>query len=272
MIGAPALAALGALRAGAGLVRLIMPAPILDAGIAICPSATGRSIPIDHDGCILGHEAARVMDEQAASSDCLVIGPGMGESEGTRAAAIRAVQQQACPVVVDADAINRLAEVPELARDFHAAAVLTPHPGEYRRLARSLGIEADPTSDDERVPAAESLAQKVGCIVVLKGAGTVVTDGQRSWVSAAANPAMATAGTGDVLAGVIAAFIAQFVPRAGPPTASRPLDLFGAACLGVAAHAIAAEMWVAERGADGGLLAQELAQRIPGAAERLRSG
>lgn len=270
MIGAPALAALGALRAGAGLVRLVMPAPILDAGISICPSATGRSIPIDHEGCILGHEAARVIDEQSADCDCLVIGPGLGESEGARAAAIRAVQQEACPVVVDADAINRLAEVPELARDFHAAAVLTPHPGEFRRLAAALRILADPTHDDERSGAAEALAQKVGCIVVLKGPGTVVSDGQRTWMSAAANPALATAGTGDVLAGIIGAFIAQFVARAGSPSPAKPLDHFAAACLGVATHAMAAEMWVAERGASGGLTAEELAAQVPRAAERLR--
>lgn len=271
MIGAPALAALGALRAGAGLVRLVMPAPILDAGIAICPSATGRSIPVDHEGCILGHEAARVIDEQVASCDCLVVGPGMGESEGSRAAAIRAVQQEACPVVVDADAINRLAEVPELARDFHAAAILTPHPGEYRRLAGALGITADPTDERGRGLAAELLAQRVGCIVVLKGAGTAVSDGQRTWVSGAANAALATAGTGDVLGGVIAGLVAQFVPRHGAATASRPLGLFEAACLGVWAHAAAADAWVRERGAEAGLLAEELAERVPGAVETLRA-
>jgi ADP-dependent NAD(P)H-hydrate dehydratase len=269
MIGAPALAALGALRAGVGLVRLVMPAPILDGAIAMCPGATGRQIPVDREGCILGHEAAAAIDEQAGLCDCLVIGPGLGESEGARAAAVRAVQQEACPVVVDADALNRLAEVPELTRDFHAAAVLTPHPGEFRRLGAALNIDADPTEEGGRAAGAALLAQRLGCIVVLKGPGTVVSDGQRSWISMAENPALATAGTGDVLSGVIAGIMAQFVPGRGGAT-GRPLDLFAAACLGVQTHVDAAVLWARSRAARSGMLAVELADQIPAAMERMR--
>jgi hydroxyethylthiazole kinase-like uncharacterized protein yjeF len=270
MIGAPALAALGALRAGAGLARLIMPSPILDAGLTICPSATGRAIPVDHEGCILGHEAAQVIDEECPGCHCLVVGPGLGRSEGARAAALRVVQQESRPVVVDADAINCLAEVPDLARDFHAAAILTPHPGEYRRLAGSLGITADPTEESGRPLAAELLAQRVGCIVILKGAATIVTDGQRTWVCPAVNSALATAGTGDVLSGLVAGLVAQWVPSSGPSSPARPLDLFGAACLGVMAHALAAGGWARRSEAGAGLLASELADEIPAALERLR--
>lgn len=133
MIGAPALSALAALRAGAGLARLVMPTPVLEAGLTITPSATGRPLPTDLTGAVVAHEAAAVIDELARTCDCIAIGPGLGLGEGARAAALRAVQQEEVPVVVDADAINNLAEVPELVRDLRAAAVLTPHPGEFRR-------------------------------------------------------------------------------------------------------------------------------------------
>src|SRR5262249_28551276 len=154
--------------------------------------------------------------------------PGLGSGEGVKAASLRAVQREEIPVVVDADAINALADVPELVRDFRAAAVLTPHPGEYRRLAGSLGIRIDPVKPETRSDAAASLAQRLGCVVVLKGHQTVVSDGQRTWVNDTGGPELATAGTGDVLSGVIAGLAAQFVavthtPMPRPP--DRPLDL-----------------------------------------------
>ncbi len=291
MIGAAALAATSALRAGAGLARLVMPAPVLDAGLTICASATGVPIPVDGTGRIVPHEAAAVLDAQARSCECLVVGPGLGVSDGVRAASLRAVQQEDVPVVVDADALNALAEITELARDFHAAAVLTPHPGEYRRLASGLGISLDRVDAPSRPAAAAALAQRLGCIVVLKGAGTVVSDGQRTWVNPSGTAALATAGTGDVLSGLLAGLVAQFVrpalaaalagagaraagdakrsaSRSGtPPT----LSLYDAARIGVLAHGLAAERWVKTRRADAGLLAMELADEIPAALGELRS-
>lgn len=274
MVGAPALAATAALRAGAGLVRLVTPAPILDAALSICPSATGVPMRVNGAGRLVPHEAAAVIDAQVRSCDCLAIGPGLGASDGARAASLRAVQQEFVPVVVDADALNLLAEIPELTRDVRAAAVLTPHPGEFRRLAASLGIAHDPTDAASRPRAAESLAQRLGCIVVLKGAGTVVSDGQRTWVNTSGHAALATAGTGDVLAGMIAGLAAQFVAPASatPRPAGRPLDLFDVARIGVHAHGLAAEAWAAGRRADAGLLALELADQVPGVLEALRRG
>lgn len=239
MIGGPALSALAALRAGAGLVRLVMPAPVLDAGLVIAPSATGLAIPVDAasgagggggGGAIIAHESARIIDELSSAVDCLAIGPGLGVSAGARALCLRAVQQQETPLVLDADALNNLADIPHLHEDFHAAAVLTPHPGEFRRLAIAVrlggdgaaatapGAPLDPTNDATRPAAAESLARALGCIVILKGARTVVTDGHRTWTndgpdSGAANPALAVAGSGDVLTGLLAALIAWLHPR-----------------------------------------------------------
>lgn len=277
MVGGPALSALAAFRSGAGLVKLAMPAPILTAGLTITPSATGAPIPVDGAGMIVAHEAARVLDDLCGGSECVAIGPGLGRGEGPRAAAFRAINQEECPVVVDADAINALAETPEFHRDFRAMAVLTPHPGEYRRLAKSMGLSEDVSNEEARSSAAESLARTLGCVVVLKGARSVVTDGQRTWVNTTGNASLATAGTGDVLTGVIAGIVAQFHRRplvAGARTVSSEarggLSMFDCARLAVTAHGMAAERWTGETDADFGLLAHELADRIPGALVRLR--
>lgn len=269
MIGGAALAAIGALRAGCGLARLAMPEPVLSAGLVIAPSATGVALGVDGNGALVGHEAARRVDELARGSDCLVVGPGLGTSEGARAVTVRAAGQEDCPVVLDADALNCLADTKEIRRDVRCAAVITPHPGEFARLARSMGIAPDcGGSAGDRANACESLARTLGVVVVLKGAGTVVSDGQRTWVMSgddAANPALATGGTGDVLGGVIGGLIAQSRAAGG-------LTLFDAACLGVFAHARAAGMWRERRRASGGMLAMELAELIPEAVEGLRGG
>jgi hydroxyethylthiazole kinase-like uncharacterized protein yjeF len=265
MIGAPALAALGALRAGAGLAKLVMPRGLLPAGIAVCPSATGMALPDAADGALVASEAAAVFDEALAGASALVIGPGLGVGVVERALSLRAVQQEDAPVVVDADAITNLAEVPDLFRDFRARAVLTPHPGEFRRLAGGLRIVHDPVRPASRPAAAEALAQRLGCICVLKGAGTVVSDGQRTWTCAHGHPCLGTAGTGDVLAGLIGGLLAQFARPGG-------LSLFDLARIAVEAHALAGEAWAREHAADAGLVATELAELIPGVLQGLRAG
>lgn len=266
MIGAPALAALGALRAGAGLARLVMPEGVLTAGLSVCPSATGVAIPETEGGRLDPAGAPIVLDGVRASCDALVIGPGLGVGEVERALCVRAVQDEGAPVVVDADALTNLSDVPDLFRDFHARAVLTPHPGEFRRLAGSLRISPDPASAGTRPLAAEALAQRLGCVVVLKGAGTVVTDGHATWVCERGHACLGTAGTGDVLAGVIGGLAAQFARGASPAMSLRHV-----AMAAVQAHAIAGERWAASRGAEAGLLAVELAELIPHALEELRA-
>jgi hydroxyethylthiazole kinase-like uncharacterized protein yjeF len=264
MIGAPTLSALGALRAGCGLVRIAMPEPIMHAGIALTPSATGVAIRCDEESAIVPHEAVAIVDALTAWASALVIGPGMGVSAGVRAAAIRAVQQDNCPVVVDADGLNVLAGVVDLAREVRGRVILTPHPGEFARVSRGLGIEQIDESSASRQQGAESLAQKLGVIVVLKGAGTVVSDGQRTWVCEHRVPALAVPGSGDVLAGVIAGLIAQFhTGRAGR-------SLWELACIAVEAHALAAETWSQCHHASGGMLASELAGLLPRTLEELR--
>lgn len=281
MIGAPALAAIGAARAGAGLIRLVMPKPILESGILLAPGATGIALITDHEGDIIAHQAAHTFDTVLANTDALVVGPGLGAGEGVQALVLRAAQQESVPLILDADGLNTLAAIPEFTLDFRARAILTPHPGEFRRLAQPLAITHDPANPKSRPLAAEALAQRLGCIVVLKGAGTVVSDGQRTWTCTRGHPCLATGGTGDVLAGVIAGLAAQFardpiteglLARGLTSPASKPeLSLFDLARIGVEAHAIAGERWSTTHHAEAGLIPTELAGLIPEALESLRA-
>lgn len=263
MVGAPALAAMSALRAGCGLAKVIVPAPIINAVLTICPSATGIPVAVDPAGEMIASEAAAVMDEQFLSAQAIIVGPGLGGGESVKPISLRCVQQEDCPVIIDADAINALADIPELWRDFKAAAVLTPHPGEFKRLATSLKIDIDPTTDATRPRAAEALAQRLGCIVALKGAGTIVSDGHRTWLNTTGGPELATAGTGDVLAGLIAGLAAQFVSLGSRRSPARPLDLYDATRIAVNAHGLAGERWVTQHHASSGLIASELADMLP---------
>ncbi|CAN5869998.1 hypothetical protein BH11PLA1_BH11PLA1_15320 [soil metagenome] len=268
MLGAPALAALAALRSGAGLVRLMLPAPLLFHALALVPSCTGYAIPVDADGEYHPSSAAAVLDTAAKSAHVLAVGPGLGKGEGPRGLTLRAAQQHDVHIVFDADALNSLAEIPHLHRDFHAAAILTPHPGEFQRLAAALNIDFDIHADDaSRTHAATLLAQRLACTVVLKGATTIIADPLRTHIHSSPNAALGTGGTGDTLTGIIAGLVAQFVPRlnspAKLPSDSKPLDLFQAAILGVHIHARAAHAWCKDHAATGGMLPTELSDHIP---------
>lgn len=293
MIGAPALSALGALRAGAGLARVLAPAPILSDIIALCPSATGDALPTEPDGQLVTQSAIAAIDRAlGAASDsggpscsALVLGPGLGTSPASAALALRAIQQTEVPIILDADGLNALADVVEFWRDFRTHAILTPHPGEFRRLAAALKLQGDPADPESRPAACAALASRLGCVVVLKGAGTVVSDGSRTWTCTRGHACLATAGTGDVLAGIIAGLVSQFT-RTDPtaqlralatrkaglpsPASPSPLDLYDAARLGVQAHAIAGERWATDQGASAGLLASELAALVPAVLEDMR--
>ena len=281
MLGAPGLVAGAALRAGAGLAKLVVPETLLTAALTICPSATGIPIPVGAAG-IEPHEATAAIDRVIAGCTVLAVGPGLGVSPGAQAAVLRAIQQEERALVLDADGINCLGRIPEFMRDFRAAAVLTPHPGEFKRLCGAMGLPNELGLAQSRENACRQMAQRLGRIVVLKGAGTVVTDGIRTWTCPAGHPCMATGGTGDVLTGVIAGIIAQFCPTTEqmllrarapqmPADPGRPLDLFDAARLGVFVHALAGEMWADEEQAQAGLLAADLLSLIPRAMESVRS-
>jgi NAD(P)H-hydrate epimerase len=207
---------------------------------------------------------AEVVDRYVSMFDCLAIGPGLGDDEPQRRILARLVARETVPLVIDADGLNALAAVPGFGGDLKAQSIITPHPGEFRRLAAALGVTADPVDPAVRPQAAEALAQRLGCVVVLKGAGTVVSDGIDTWTNASGNVALATAGTGDVLTGVIAGFVAQYARAGG-------LSLYDCARLGVHAHGLAADRWAAARGS-AGLLAEDLLDELPHVIAGLRGG
>lgn len=250
MIGGPALAALASLRTGAGLARLAMPVDLLAAALTIAPSATG--VPITHLASV--------------EADAFVIGPGLGRARGI-ASQIRGPLAGEAPVVLDADALNLIADDPG-SLEVDAPAILTPHIGEFRRLAGALGV-ASPDPAEDPAGAARALAGSTGRVVVLKSSVTAVADGERAWIHDDPNPVLATAGTGDVLAGILGGLIAQFGDhRAGEVAETR--SLFELACLGVCIHARAARAWSDRAQADAGMLAGELLDHVPGAVNALR--
>jgi ADP-dependent NAD(P)H-hydrate dehydratase len=276
MIGGPALSALAALRSGAGLAVLAMPAPILPHGLTIAPSATGLALPVNPSGALLASETAEVLDRFHHSFACIAVGPGFGAELPQQQVVVRLIAQADVPLVVDADAINCLAALHDFRGDFRASAILTPHVGEFRRLAAGLGLDRTVDSAEERQQAAVEIALRLGCVVVLKCDRTVVTDGISTWTSPAGNVALATAGTGDVLTGVIASLVGQFFrPHMGggsrqvSPAQQGGLSLFECACLGVFAHGKAADEWAARHG-PAGMLAADLLEALPASVNALR--
>jgi ADP-dependent NAD(P)H-hydrate dehydratase / NAD(P)H-hydrate epimerase len=238
-VGAALLAAAAATRAGAGLVALAVPSALHGLFAGRVPETITVSLP-EHTGDVDDSGAAQVLAERAASA--LVIGCGLRESEGYRRLVLGLLGMPGPPAVVDGGALNLLARSGEWWRDVRRACVLTPHPGEFSRLTG----EAVGAADDERAERAKEAAGRLGQVVVLKGARTVIAaaDGRLA-VAPFANPALASAGTGDVLAGAIGALLAQ------------GLAPFEAACVGVYLHGMAGER-VRKRLGDAGLVASDL--------------
>ena len=255
--GAAALASMGALRAGAGLVTLAAIPAVRAAVAPLVPEVTFLPLP-ELDGGIDG-PAGDVIARALPGFSALLLGPGLGLANGTQAVVrgvLTAPAAASLPVVVDADALNALARQPGWPAELRTRAVLTPHPGELARLV-SRGVSDVQAA---RVEIARECAERWGQAVVLKGAHTIIAqpDGQ-AVVSPHATAALATAGTGDVLAGAIAGLIAQGV---------EPYDAAG---LAVYLHGAAAETFSAEYG-HAGLLASELGPALARTAHRLRRG
>lgn len=215
--GAAYLAAMGALRSGAGLVCLGVPESIY--AIEAVKLNEPIVFPLPDEEGMLAVSAVDKIREMLPKMDAVLIGPGLGQSKGTLAALKTVLREFQGPVVVDADGINLLARHKYLLRGRTAPTVLTPHKGEFMRLAGQMG--------PDRRSAAESLARELGCILVLKGHGTVITDGEQSYRNPTGNPGMAVGGSGDVLAGMVTALLGQGI--APPMAAAVAVWLHGAA-------------------------------------------
>lgn len=248
-LGAVQLAATAAYRAGAGLVTVAAPERVIDLIASAVPETTWLPQPAGEDGGLMG-ETALALRNEWPKYNAAVIGPGLGDTAETRAliwAALPDLADLSGGAVVDADALNALASMPDAAERVPANAVLTPHPGELARLMGTTVMDVQ----SRRLAIAGEAAVRFGCTVVLKGAHSVIAHaGGRTSLSPFANPLLATAGSGDVLAGVIAGYLAQGVPP------------FQAACLGVYLHGAAGEVLRDEYGT-AGLLASEISGRLP---------
>jgi len=252
--GAGALASMAALRTGAGLVTFAVPHSLNAAMEAKLTEVMTVPLPEAEEG-LLGADAAKRILEILEGMTALVIGPGLGTHPDTVRCVYDVLRQARLPVVVDADGLNALARQPEMFGEIQAPLVLTPHPGELARLRRTTTgtIQAD------RLGAAQDTAQTCGAVVVLKGARSVIADPQGTlWINSTGNAGMATAGTGDVLSGMIGALLGQGYT---PATAAR---------LAVYVHGLAGDLAAATWG-QRSLLAGDLLATLPAAFRRLEN-
>jgi hydroxyethylthiazole kinase-like uncharacterized protein yjeF len=276
-VGAAALAGSGAKRVGVGLVTMALPMPIQPAVAANLAEATYLLLP--HDMGVIAGDAVRLVREQMGDYDALLLGPGLGREKETsifvrrflglereerkgRLGFVSSAETEEVdesdlpPLVIDADGLNIMATVDDWWKSLPAGSIITPHPGE---MARLMGGE---TAVSEVQAGREALAQRMArewnVVLVLKGAFTVVAapDG-RVLVMPFANSGLATAGTGDVLAGAIAGFRAQ------------GLGAFEAAAVGAYTHGLAGELARADLG-EAGMAAGDLPSRLPLALRRIR--
>ena len=197
--GAAYLAAMGALRAGAGLVYLGVPESIYEIEAIKLTEPVVFPLP-DEDGKLSIFAVQKVLD-RVPNMDAVLIGCGLGQSPGTLAV-VRAVLEEAkCPVVLDADGINLLSEHKDILRGRQAVTIMTPHDGEFLRFGGTLG--------NDRMSSAGYFAKEWNCILLLKGHRTCITDGKTGYKNPTGNPGMAVGGSGDVLAGIITALLGQ---------------------------------------------------------------
>lgn len=250
MSGAAVLCAGAALRGGAGLVRLAVPEDILPIVAVANPCYTTTALPQDEHGRIAAAALPQLL-QLLHENNAAAIGPGLGQSEAIAELIAAVLEQSTTPLVLDADALNVLASRVDILGKHAGPIVLTPHPGEFARL---LGCDIA-TVQSRREELAVNFAAKHGVIVVLKGRGSVVTDGRRLYVNATGNPGMATGGSGDVLAGLLAALLAG------------KQETFAAVLMGVYLHGLAGDL-ARQRVGETSLIASDLLDFLPQAFRR----
>ena len=245
MIGAPSLTANAALRSGAGLVTIACPESIQLAAATLCPCATSIPLPENAQSMIAPTGARKEFDrlglfKKANAPSVVAAGPGLGTGGAafnkTWCELIQTFSDRAdIPIVLDADALNAMAPLVSRGKRPTKSAVphrtvITPHPGEMARLHNVATADVQRNRERIAVDTARRLSETAQVTVVLKGAGTIVTDGRRLFINKTGNAGMATGGTGDVLTGIIAALIGQ------------GLSDFDAAALGVHVHGHAGDL------------------------------
>jgi hydroxyethylthiazole kinase-like uncharacterized protein yjeF len=246
MSGAAGLAGKAALRSGAGLVRIAAPADVVPVIASYEPAYTTIPLTQDRDGK-MGENALPTLLRAVESSDVIALGPGLGTSRTLRSIVETLIGLERKLMVIDADGLNNLTRCDNWPKKTKADLVLTPHPGEMRRLWASVCRQAMP---EERSDLALEFSRRTETSLVLKGAKSVVTNGQSLYINRTGNPGMATGGSGDVLTGVIAALMAQGLSK---------LD---AAILGTHVHGLAGDIAVQSVGQIS-LMATDLIDALP---------
>lgn len=253
--GAAVLCAEGALRSGAGLVTLGVPESLSRPLIKIKPKEVMLlSLPEGSSGT-LSLSGYRKIKKFIEGIDVLIIGPGLGQDKSTQSLVRKIVAKIKKPMVIDADGLNALVGHLNILRNTQYlilnTKILTPHPGE---MARLLGVSAKKIQNN-RKEVAKIFASDYNCILVLKGHKTVVADEKNVYLNPTGNPGMATAGSGDVLAGIIGALLGQ------------GLDAFSAAKYAVYLHGLAGDL-AAEEKTQLGMIASDIIEKLPEAIKR----
>lgn len=244
LTGAVCLAAEASIRAGAGYCTVAVPAD-LEAIFEVKLTEVMSLGVASREGSLRPAASEQIL-EACEKAACVVLGPGAGKHQGTQRLLRDLAPRIEAPLLIDADGLNAFAgKLDELATR-EGDVILTPHEGELGRL---LEIDADEVKA-QRLKRANEAAERSGAVVVLKGDDTIVTDGERTAINALASPALATAGTGDVLSGTIGALVA------------RGMEPFEAACAGVIAHARAGRVAAERIGADS-VIATDVIEALP---------
>ena len=238
--GAAYLAAMGAQRTGAGLTFLGVPESIYAIEAVKLNEPVVFPLP-DREGK-LSRDAIPQILERLPAMDAVLIGPGLGQSEDTFLVVKSVLENADCPVVLDADGINVLSAHRDIVRGRTSPTVITPHDGEFGRLGGIIG--------EDRMAAAREMARDLGCVLLLKGHETCITDGVTDYINTTGNPGMAVGGSGDVLAGIIVSLLGQHIP---------PLE---AAAAGAWLHGAAGDLCARELG-QYGMLPTDMVQTLP---------
>ena len=248
MSGAAALAGTSALRAGAGLVRVAIPKSILPIVASLEPCFTTIPLSEDTKGKVSSKAVSKIL-EIINDNDVIAIGPGLGISRDLRSILEILLEQDNLKLLIDADGLNNIAAIKNWPEKLKANLILTPHPGEMKRLWSELFREPLP---NERLDQAVQFAQRTKSTIILKGSGTIVADSEKIYTNTTGNPGMATAGSGDVLTGIITALLGQ------------GLNDFDAAVLGVYIHGLAGDIASDEFG-QVSLIATDIIDALPNA-------
>lgn len=225
MRGAAAFAALGAMKSGAGLVKVASVEKCIDTISVLAPEATYIEMESDDYGFMLFDSSKDALKEAMDKADAVVIGSGMGVTNDTMEIVRYVIANSPVPVIADADAINCIARDIEILTNRKSDVIITPHPGE---MARLLNCDAEMINEN-RIMVAEKYAEKYGITVVLKGAGTIISDRINTAANHTGNAGMSKGGSGDILSGIIGSAVAQgFSP-------------YDAACAGVYMHGLAGD-------------------------------